>query len=86
MKFLMEIVARFFSKTPKFFKILRWLGIAVAIITGLPEFLIAQGVDLPAPLDAVANQVVAIAAVVGSLIAQLTATIEEKQTKNLSDA
>ena len=85
MNFFAELIIRLFGKTPKFFKIVRTLGLVLTVITGLPAFLAAQGIELPAPIDAIASQVVAIASALGALVSQLTMTSEEKQKEGVSD-
>jgi hypothetical protein len=83
--FLLELLIRLFSDTPWFFKVIRIIGTVVAVITGLPLLLANAGVDLPDAVDAIANQVVSIAAIVGTIVAQMTATSEAKKSEHLKD-
>lgn len=69
--FLIELLKRFASRTPKFFKILQILAGAAAIITGLPLLLDQVGITLPEALKILENKAVAIAAVVAAFLAQL---------------
>jgi len=85
MNFLAELILRLFGKTPQFFKIVQIVSIVVAAITGLPEFLIEIGLDLPEAFDVIANKVVAIAAIVSAFISQLTVTTTVKKEENLPD-
>jgi len=83
--FLIELVKRFMADTPWFFRVVRTLGIVVALVTGLPGLLEGSGLDLPAAWDAIASKAVSIAAIVGSFIAQLTATSANKKELNFPD-
>ena len=83
--FLLELIIRLFSDTPWFFKVIRIIGSAVAVITGLPLLLANAGIDLPDAMDAISNQVVSIAAVVGTIVAQMTVTTDAKKKEHLKD-
>ena len=83
--FVMELIIRLFSKTPWFFKVVRILGIAVGAITGLPVFLASIGISIPTAWDAVSSKVIAIAALVGTFIAQMTVTTDVKDKEKLKD-
>lgn len=83
--FLLEIVKRWGAKTPYFFRVLRWLTVIIAVVTGLPEVIAEAGIDLPDAIDVLANKVVAIAATIGAIISQLTATTEEKTKREIKD-
>lgn len=83
--FAIEAVIRFFSKTPWFFKVLQVLTALVAIITGLPEFLASVGVDLPAAWEAVSSKIISVAALIGTIVAQFTTTIQVKEAEKLKD-
>lgn len=82
-KFLSDFVKRLFAESPVFFKILRWISVIVALITGLPSFLEQLGIKLPEQWDAVSSKVVAIAALVGAFVAQLTVTESAKAEKGI---
>jgi type III secretory pathway component EscS len=83
--FAIEAVIRFFSKTPWFFKVIQVITVIVAVITGLPEFLFSAGVDLPDAWDAVSSKIISVAAVIGTIVAQFTTTIQVKESENLKD-
>jgi hypothetical protein len=87
-KFLIELVKRFSAETPWFFKVIRNLSIATAIVAGLPEFLsflTLVGVELPQIVFVFSNKVVAISSLVAAFVAQLTATTQEKEALNIPD-
>ncbi len=91
MNFLTELIKRFLSDTPWFFKIVRVLSFVVAIVTGIPEVIesVCQSMEvcitLPDAWSAISSKVISIAAVVSSFIAQLTVTTDQKKAKNLKD-
>ncbi len=87
-KFLIELVKRFSAETPWFFKVIRNLSIATALIAGLPQFLLFltnSGVELPDAVFVFSNKVIAISSLVAAFIAQLTATTKEKESLNIPD-
>ena len=87
-KFLIELVKRFSAETPWFFKVVRNLSIALAVVAGLPNllsFLTLAGIELPEVVFVFANKVVAISSLVAAFIAQLTATSNEKERLGLPD-
>jgi hypothetical protein len=87
-KFLIELVKRFSAETPWFFKVIRNLSIALAIVAGLPNllsFLTIAGIELPQAVFVFSNKVVAISSLVAAFIAQLTATSNEKERLGLPD-
>lgn len=75
MKFITEIINRIGMKSPSFFRIMQWISIAVAAISGLPA-LIAQfqndlGVTLPDWMLSISSKLVAISAIVAWVMAKL---------------
>lgn len=91
---LLQIVKRWLGQSPQFFKVITWAGVAVAIITGLPDlieyvinFFCDAGVcfELPESVEAIQNKIVSIAAVIGSIISKLTLTTEEKKINNIPE-
>lgn len=74
MQFLIELGQRFLSKTPKFFKIVRLLGIIAGIVTGIPALLESNGVILPDALLPISSKLVSICGWVVAFVAQLTTT------------
>lgn len=83
--FIAELLLRLFGKTPWFFKVIQVLSIVTAIVTGLPEFLLEAGVQLPDAWAAISSKVVSVAALVATFISQLTVTTSVKQKENLPD-
>ena len=88
MKFITEIFNRFRMKSPSFFRVIQWLSVATAAITGLPA-LIAQfqtelGITLPDWIITFSDKAVAIAAIVAWVIAKLPVDNPNK-TKLTSD-
>jgi len=69
--FLVEIVKRLKSKSPRFFLILQYISAGVTAVTGLPEFLTMFSISLPSPLNLLANRTVAICGVVSLVFAKL---------------
>lgn len=75
MKFIKEFFNRFTLKSPSFFRVIQWLSVATAAITGLPA-LIAQfqselGIILPSWVKDISDKAVAISAIVAWVIAKL---------------
>ena len=84
-EFFTELLIRLFGDTPWFFKVIKIIGIVVAIITGIPVLLSNAGVELPEAINAIASQVVAIASILAAFIAQLTVTSDFKKKEGLKD-
>lgn len=83
--FFVELFKRLFSSTPWFFTVLKWIALACAAITGIPELLIENGIDLPESIDIIANKVIAIVSIIGAFVAQLTVKTETKEAQGLKD-
>jgi hypothetical protein len=83
--FVVELLLRLVGDTPWFFKVIKIIGIVVAIITGIPVLLSNAGVELPDAINAIASQVVAIASIVASFVAQLTVTSSFKKKEHIND-
>lgn len=83
MKFLADLIKRFISPNSKFFSILQKIALVLAVITGIPAFLEAQGIVLPETIAALASKVISIASIVAAFIAQLTTTEAVKNTLNI---
>jgi L-asparagine transporter-like permease len=83
--FVLELIVRLFGETPWFFKVIKVLSIITALITGVPLLLSNAGIELPEAINAIASQVVAIAAIVGAFVAQLTVTTSFKKKEQLQD-
>lgn len=77
-QFLLQLISKFLAKTPKFFKIIRNVGVALAVVTGLPSFIESAGVVLPEAIQLIASKVVSIASLVAAFIAQLTENTDSK--------
>lgn len=83
--FFLELLVRLFADTPWFFRVVRIISIIASLLTGIPALLQGAGITLPGPIDAVASDVVAIAALVAAFIAQLTVTAPVKKREDLKD-
>lgn len=74
MNFLTETIKRFLSKNPSYFKVINIiLGITI-ILTGLPDVLAELQITLPVWASVFASKTIAVAAIVGRLLTQLTTT------------
>ena len=72
LSFLTELVVRFRSKSPLFFKIIQWVSVAVTLVTGVPEFLEYLGVtNLPEWATVLQSKVASIAALVAVFLSGL---------------
>jgi L-asparagine transporter-like permease len=83
--FIQELILRFFGDTPWFFRVIRIITVATAIVTGIPTLLESAGVELPTSIQSVASHVIAIAALLSTFLAQLTVTSEYKKKNNIND-
>lgn len=70
--FLKELILRFSTKSPLFFKILGGISMGLVLITGVPEFLQAIGVDLPTLWNEKLNSAIAWASRIGFIFSMLT--------------
>lgn len=74
MNFLTETIKRFLSKNPSYFKVINIiLGITI-VLTGLPDVLAELQITLPVWASVFASKTIAVAAIVGRLLTQLTTT------------
>lgn len=74
MNFLTETIKRFLSKNPSYFKVINIiLGITI-ILTGLPDMLAELQITLPVWASVFASKTIAVAAIVGRMLTQLTTT------------
>lgn len=75
MKFIKEIFARLGMKSPSFFRVIQWLSVATAAITGLPallsQFQNELGIAIPEWVTHISDKAVAISAIVAWIIAKL---------------
>lgn len=69
--FLKELIARLQRKSPRFFVILQYIGIAAFLLTGLPELLQFLGIVLPDALAAIASKTVMYASAVFTILTRL---------------
>lgn len=69
--FWVNLIQRLFTSNPKFFKWIQWVSLAVAAITGLPDFLAFLGINLTGNWLIFENKSLAIAAFVAAIIARL---------------
>lgn len=79
--FLVEIVTRLKSKSPKFFQVFQWIFGAATLITGLPEFFTWIGWTLPDFWIGLENKAVAIAGAILTLFAGLPVDKDAVVTK-----
>lgn len=71
-QFIIELVVRLKSKSPKFFKIIQHVALAVTLFTGLPEFLESVGVtNLPEWATFLQSKIAGIIGVVAFILAGL---------------
>jgi hypothetical protein len=70
-EFFLDLVNRFLTNNPKFFKVIQVISVVIAAVTGLPLFIEQIGVVLPETITVLSNKIIAIASVVAALIAQL---------------
>jgi hypothetical protein len=74
MNFLTETIKRFLSKNPSYFKVINIiLGITI-VLTGLPDMLAELQITLPVWASVFASKTIAVAAIVGRMLTQLTTT------------
>lgn len=81
--FLGQIIKRFVAPSPTFFKVVKYISVAVALITGLPAFLQENGIVLPEAIEVISSKVIMWAGVVSALIAQLTVNDQAKVEKGI---
>lgn len=67
-----ELLLRFMAKEPKLFAAIKWIGVALAIICGVPAWLEGYGVALPETFMVVANKYIGLAGAVSAFISSLT--------------
>lgn len=84
--FLKEIFIRLGADSPKFFKVIKWIAAAAALITGLPAFIDFLGVTLPDWAIALESKTVAIAAAIAAFIAALPVKNDPEVIVATSDA
>lgn len=72
--FLTQTIKRFLSANPSYFKIVNVILTIVAVVTGLPDFLAQFGIVLPEWASVLSSKTIAIAAIVGRVLTQLTTT------------
>jgi hypothetical protein len=84
--FFAQLILRLFSKTPLFFTVIKYVAVLTTAITGLPdliEWLSNNEIHLPEAWVMVSNKVVAVSAIVGGFVAQLTLPTDIKVEKHL---
>jgi hypothetical protein len=85
MNFIIELIVRLFSKTPKFFTTLKIVLAIVTVITGIPAFLTESGIVFPDAWQPVILKVVSVASLVGTIISQMTMTDTDKEDNDIKD-
>ena len=86
--FLVELLLRFGSKTPWFFKVVQIISGIISVILVGPDvfdFVIGLGIKLPESWGEFISKAVGVAAAISVFISQLTVTSEEKEKKQLQD-
>jgi hypothetical protein len=84
-EFLNELLIRFFTEKPQFFKVVQAIGVFAAVLTGLPVVLETYGMVLPESIQSIANETISIASLVATFVAQLTTTTKDKKREGLED-
>ena len=87
-RFLLELVKRFLTKKPWFFKAVQIITSVTAVILLGPQFIEAiqqGGFTIPESWNDVVTQIVGYALAAQALIVQLTTTSEEKENKQIKD-
>jgi hypothetical protein len=85
LKFFADILARFISPTPQFFKIMQIIVTGITVIIGLPAFLENSGLDIPEAWEAISSTIVFYGGLLILFISQLTVTTKSKSKLNLKD-
>jgi hypothetical protein len=85
LKFFADILARFISPTPKFFKMMQIIVTVITVLIGLPAFLEDRGVDVPEAWETISNNIVFYGGLLIIFISQLTVTAESKPKLSLKD-
>ncbi len=70
-KFIIELIVRWRSKSPKFFRILQYIAMGVALFSGVPELLEMLNVTLPDWATVLQSKIAGIVSVVAFLLAAL---------------
>ena len=70
--FIVELITRFISPTPKFFTILKTISLVLVLVASAPSILEAFGFTLNIGISAAVQKIVAISAFVAAVVAQLT--------------
>ena len=70
-QFLVELIQRWRSKSPTFFKVIQWIAIGVTLFSGLPELLDQLNVTLPEWATILQSKVAGIVGFVSFLLAAL---------------
>jgi hypothetical protein len=84
-KFIIEILVRFVSDTPNFFKIVRTIGLIVSSISGIALVINSNSELFGEAINTIVVQVIMYTGLVSTFIAQLTATTEAKRKEGLKD-
>ena len=70
--FFVETLQRLRTRSPLFFQVWQWIGLAGTLIVGLPTYLTLAGVDIPDAADVLINKVIAFISPVIAFMAALT--------------
>lgn len=70
-QFLIELIHRWRSKSPTFFKVIQYIGIAVTLFSGVPELLEMLKVTLPEWATVLQSKVAGVAGFIAFILAAL---------------
>ena len=93
-RFFVEMAGRFLANQPWFFKVVTYLSLIIAFVTGLPGLLEHMCTNmeicvvhlLPEAWVAIYSKVASTAAMIGALIARFATTSEDKDKKGILEA
>lgn len=69
--FFVELILRFFGKTPQFFRIVQVAMLVTALIGFIPEINAMLGIEIPIKFEKTFNLVLKVAGVLGVIFAQI---------------
>lgn len=79
----LNLIVRYFAPTPRFFQIIRNIGLIVGTIGAAVLGLESQGITLPEVFSFFANKLVLVASVVASIVSQFTVDYSHPNVKAL---
>ena len=87
-RFFLELIKRWLTKKPWFFKVVQIVTSITSVILLAPEFLKAVqngGFEIPNTWSGFITQIVGYALIAQSVIVQLTTTSKDKEDKDIKD-